>query len=83
MDSLLSNANIRLNHWSLTEDGKEYWQQQKWMSGKHRHSCHTDGQRQQQTPEGTLHTYMHTRQKYILIIYMLPHIKEKKQHISL
>lgn len=27
------------------------------MCSKHRHSCHTYGQGQQQTPEGTLHTY--------------------------
>jgi len=27
------------------------------MCGEHRHSCHTDGQRQEKTPEGTLHTY--------------------------
>ncbi len=51
---------------SLTQNGYEYRQQQQRMCSKHRHSCHTDGQRQQQTPEGTLHTYKQTREQYII-----------------
>lgn len=51
---------------SLTQNGYEHRQQQQRMCSKHRHSCHTDGQRQQQTPEGTLHTYKQTREQYII-----------------
>lgn len=67
---------------ALTENGHEHGQQQQRMCGKHRNSCHADGQRQQQTPEGTLHTYNRTRGQHFRHFYLSPVLEKEKTNTA-
>lgn len=67
---------------ALTENGHEHGQQQQRMCGKHRNSCYADGQRQQQTPEGTLHTYNRTRGQHFRHLYRSPVLEKEKTNTA-